>query len=360
MVTAVDAVVYGAAQAARVAWFYGQAQLTARLSRGSFPKPRTQVSPPKDAAVLREVLALMRRDWDNIRAGLYRMPHDLIPPPERAIGDVVRFLRDLPQVTDRRRSGRVDDVYRAPPPGSERLPRYFRQNFHFQTDGYLSEHSARLYDYQVEVLFRGAADAMRRQALPYVSSLVERAAQAGRRPDSLRLLDVGTGTGQFLTFIKHTHPRLPVLALDLSAPYLREARSRLGHWSGLSWVQAPAEDLPLPDNSVDIVTCIYLFHELPRKIREQAAAEMARVLRPGGRVIFVDSIQRGDRPDFDGILAYFPQAYYEPYYADYIAQDLVNLFEGKGLLLGALDLAFMSKVLVFEMAEPRVGSVATS
>ncbi|NBC33961.1 MAG: methyltransferase domain-containing protein [Alphaproteobacteria bacterium] len=348
MVSAVDAFVYGAAQVARIAWFQSQARLTARLSRGSFPKPKTPVSVPKETAVLREVLELLRRDWDNIRAGLYRMPHDLVPPPQRAVGDILRFLEDLPQVTDRRRTGRNDDVFRKPPPGTEALPRYFRQNFHFQTDGYLSVRSARLYDYQVEVLFRGAADAMRRQALPYLATFIERTAASGRRPQDLHLLDVGSGTGHFLSFVKDTWPLLPVTALDLSAPYLGEARNRLARWSGLAFVQAPAEAMPLPDASVDLVTCIYLFHELPRKIRAAAAAEMARVLKPGGRLVFVDSIQRGDRPDFDGILAYFPQAYYEPYYADYVAQDLVTLFERTGLLLGALDLAFMSKVLVFE------------
>lgn len=348
MVSAVDAVKYGAAQAARIAWFQGQARLTARLSRGSFPKPRTPVNVPKDGAVLREVLALLRRDWENIRAGYYRMPHDLLPRPDRAVGDILRFLGDLPQVTDRRRSGRNDDVFRAPPPGSEKLPRYFRQNFHFQTDGYLSAHSARLYDYQVEVLFRGAGDAMRRQALPYLSTYIEREAASGRPPGELRLLDVGSGTGHVLTFLKDRWPGLPVTALDLSAPYLREARAQLAPWQGVSFVQAPAEALPLPDDTVDMVACIYLFHELPRRIRAQATAEMARVLKPGGRLVFVDSIQRGDRPDFDGILSYFPQAYYEPYYADYVEQDLVALFESAGLLLGALDQAFMSKVLVFE------------
>lgn len=351
MVSGVDAFVYGAAQAARIAWFQGQARLTARLSRGSFPKPKTPLNVPKDGAVLREVLALLRRDWDNIRAGLYPMPHDLVPRPDRAFGDLLRFLEDLPQVTDRRRTGRKDDVFRKPPPGTEKLPRYFRQNFHYQTDGYLSARSARLYDYQVEVLFRGAADAMRRQALPYLASFIDQWAAAGSRPQDLHLLDVGSGTGHFLGFVKHSWPRLTVTALDLSAPYLGEARDRLGRTPGLAFVQAPAEAMPLRDASVDLLTCIYLFHELPRRIRAAAAAEMARVLKPGGRLVFVDSIQRGDRPDFDGILTYFPQAYHEPYYADYVAQDLVALFEEKGLLLGALDLAFMSKVLVFEKPE---------
>ena len=39
------------------------------------------------------------------------------------------------------------------------------------------------------------------------------------------------------------------------------------------------------------VTCVYLFHELPAGVRRAVAAEMARVLRPGGLVVLVDSVQ---------------------------------------------------------------------
>lgn len=39
------------------------------------------------------------------------------------------------------------------------------------------------------------------------------------------------------------------------------------------------------------VTCVYLFHELPGEVRRAVAAEMMRVLRPGGLVVLVDSIQ---------------------------------------------------------------------
>ena len=44
-------------------------------------------------------------------------------------------------------------------------PDYYLQNFHHQTDGYLSDHSAGIYDIQVEILFNGSADAMRRRII---------------------------------------------------------------------------------------------------------------------------------------------------------------------------------------------------
>ena len=55
--------------------------------------------------------------------------------------------------------------------------------------------------------------------------------------------------------------------------------------------------IPLPDASQDIVTTVFLFHELPPEVRRRVAAEMARVLKPGGLLVFIDSLQMGDRPD---------------------------------------------------------------
>ena len=340
-------IAYAASQAARVAWFFGQYALAARLSGPNVPRgARPQGGVPDTRGVLAELRALMERDLANIEAGYYRMPHDLLPSPARVMADAAAFFRDLPEVA-RRRRGRVGTEVRAsPPPGSEKLPPYYRQNFHFQTDGYLSERSARLYDHQVEVLFGGGADAMRRQALVPIFEHLKDRAQAG-----CHLLDVAAGTGRFLTFVKDNWPRLDVTALDLSHAYLGEARRALAPWARTSRVvQAAAEALPLPDASQDVVTCIYLFHELPRKVRAQVAAEMARVLKPDGIAVFVDSLQFGDNPAMDGLLELFPIAFHEPFYADYARQDLGALFAGSGLAVRSSTPAFMSKVMVLSPA----------
>ena len=65
---------------------------------------------------------------------------------------------------------------------------------------------------------------------------------------------------------------------------------------------------------------MYLFHELPPKIRRAAAAEMARVLRPGGVLVISDSIQLGDRERLDANLGRFGD-FNEPFYRTYIAED---------------------------------------
>jgi ubiquinone/menaquinone biosynthesis C-methylase UbiE len=45
---------------------------------------------------------------------------------------------------------------------------------------------------------------------------------------------------------------------------------------GTRYIQSPMEDLPLPDNSLDAVVCIYCFHEMPEAARFAAAKEWCR------------------------------------------------------------------------------------
>ena len=201
----------------------------------------------------------------------------------------------------------------------------------------------RLYDFQVETLFAGTADAMRRQALVPLYHMLK-----GKNQRHLKLLDVACGTGRFLREVKENYPRLHVTGLDLSAEYLREVRHALSPWRDVDTIHANAEDMPVPDEAVDVVTCIYLFHELPSAVRTRVAKEMARVLKPNGSLIFVDSLQKGDVADFDGLLERFPLGFHEPYYASYTTTDLTDLFAQAGLAQTRQDLAFMSKVLTFE------------
>jgi ubiquinone/menaquinone biosynthesis C-methylase UbiE len=348
MIGPAERAAYALSQTARISWFFGQKALAARMngrlvSEDKRPKGLTF---PDSSELLEEIRRLMRQDLANIEAGYYRMPHDMIEPPGKILRDAVRFFRDLPEVQRRRRDDINAEVFEEKRREGTALPRYYLQNFHYQTDGYLSDHSAELYDHQVEVLFGGAADAMRRQALVPLHHHFRT-----RRTTEARLLDVASGTGRFLTFVKDNYPRLDVTALDLSPNYLAQARRLLAPWSRTHVVQAAAESIPAPDSSFDAVTCIYLFHELPRKVRAAAAAEMARVLKPDGILVFVETVQKGDRPDYDGLLELFPIGFHEPYYADYVRQDLDELFTEAGLEIVETTLAFMSKVVVLRKSQ---------
>ena len=250
------------------------------------------------------------------------------------------MLRDAGDVHERRtrRGGTEvrDDAQ------SAAYPAYYRQNFHFQSGGWFTPESAARYEAQVEALFSGAAGAMRRRAL----SLLARAWR-GVDQRGLRVVDVGCGSGAFLVDLKASFPRAEVIGLDLSPAYGVEARAR----SGAPVVQAAAERLPFADASLDGASCIFLFHELPPRVRVQVAAEFARVLKPGGVLAFADSIQAADRPEFARLTQAFPTLFHEPFYASYQDCDLPALFAEAGLGAEAADSVFMTKALL--LRKPR-------
>ena len=135
--------------------------------------------------------------------------------------------------------------------------------------GYASSTTARYYDAQLR---------LERAALSTAIELV-----APGTGDTL--LDVGTGTAALLMLLaqRPEHPR-QVTGVDASAAMLRRAPRLPDGWSLL---RADARRLPLPDASVDVVTCAYLLHLLDEPGRHAALREIARVLRPGGRALLV-------------------------------------------------------------------------
>jgi ubiquinone/menaquinone biosynthesis C-methylase UbiE len=74
---------------------------------------------------------------------------------------------------------------------------------------------------------------------------------------------------------------------------------------------------------------------------------MARVLKPDGLVVIVDSIQRGDQPSWDGLLDLFPHYFHEPYYAEYANGSLEAWSDAAGLKPVTGERAFLSKVSAF-------------
>ncbi len=83
------------------------------------------------------------------------------------------------------------------------------------------------------------------------------------------------------------------------------------------------------------------------KVRRVIAAEFARVLKPGGRLVFMDSLQLGDRTGFDGLLEAFPLNFHEPYFASYLRDDLRAVSRG-GPAPNERGNFFLSKRIVCE------------
>ncbi len=334
-----------ATNVARMSWYTGVNYLMRQESGKVAPpvafNPTRPV--PDRSELLDEVRKLLRADAEAVRDGIFPPGQDEFTGPVDYLRRLREMFRDLPDTTTRRTSrdwNSAREAAAAPEAPGFDLPDYYTQDFHYQTGGYLTEGSARLYDVQVETLFYGAASAMRRAGLRPIAEYVR-----GRDQRQLSLVDVACGTGRLLRDIRLAFPAMQLSGVDLSAAYLEEARRHMGRLRPVHLKHANAEALPFDTASQDIVVCVFLFHELPPDVRRVVTAEIARVLKPGGLFVFIDSLQMGDRPGWDGLLEAFPVRFHEPYYRSYAVDDLEALFSGAGLAPVSTDLAFLAKVM---------------
>jgi SAM-dependent methyltransferase len=104
-----------------------------------------------------------------------------------------------------------------------------------------------------------------------------------------RVLDVGCGTGNLAFAILRATPSAVVTGLDPDLDALRRtARKARRRRVPLTLVRGYADRLPVPDASQDHVVSSLALHHVPREDKERFAAELVRVLRPGGRVTIAD------------------------------------------------------------------------
>jgi len=105
--------------------------------------------------------------------------------------------------------------------------------------------------------------------------------------------DLGCGTGQssaaIAPFVAH------VIAVDASAAMLQAAKKRLHGIDNIELRRGELEALPIDEARLDAATLMLVLHHLPEP--ERALAEVARVLKPGGRAIVVD-MQPHDRENY--------------------------------------------------------------
>ena len=109
--------------------------------------------------------------------------------------------------------------------------------------------------------------------------------QAQLRPGS-KLLDLATGTGDIGFEALKTVPDVQVVGGDFSLGMMQVGQ-QLPFGDQMGWTGADALQLPFPANTFDAVTSGYLVRnviDIPRTLREQL-----RVLRPGGRIVILDS-----------------------------------------------------------------------
>lgn len=106
------------------------------------------------------------------------------------------------------------------------------------------------------------------------------------------ILDVATGTGDLVFALRRRYPHASITGIDLSGGMLAIARKKLAEFPderGICFIQGDCLDMPIDDESFDMVTVAYGVRNFERM--EQGYREMLRVLRPGGVLCVVELSQ---------------------------------------------------------------------
>jgi SAM-dependent methyltransferase len=306
-------------------------------------KPKTEPLPPEVLDRLRQAMEkLTERDWQEAQQGLY--PTSLLfdaPWLDWAARYPLLWL-DMPLIWRRQQERNVREMPSHVNPDA--YPDYYLQNFHHQTDGYLSDHSASLYDLGVEILFNGTADPMRRRILNPLCRGLENF--AGRPASALRVLDVATGTGRTLRQLRGALPQAQLVGLDLSSAYLRQANRWLSQLSGElpQLVQGNGEAMPFAEGCFQAISCVFLLHELPAQARQNVINEAFRLLEAGGVLVLADSVQLQDSPEFKVPMDNFRRVFHEPYYRDYLSDSIEARLNQAGFGAIKAESHFMTRV----------------
>lgn len=104
------------------------------------------------------------------------------------------------------------------------------------------------------------------------------------------LLDLGCGTGTLaLKAARRVGPRGRIAGIDPASKPIARARAKARRARAVIDFQVGSiDDLVFPDSTFDAVTSTLMLHHLPDDVKEAGFAEVARVLKPGGRVVVAD------------------------------------------------------------------------
>jgi ubiquinone/menaquinone biosynthesis C-methylase UbiE len=119
--------------------------------------------------------------------------------------------------------------------------------------------------------------------------------------DGLRVLEIGCGTGNVTVRAKRAAPGADVIGSDPDPLALARAQRKARGLTGIRFERAYAQELPYEDGEFDLALSSMMLHHLDDDVKAGAAAELYRVLRPGGTLHIVDI--GGQTTAHDGLAA---------------------------------------------------------
>lgn len=230
------------------------------------------------------------------------------------------------------------------------MPDYFNRRFHAYAEGNLSweaahqmETVARLVhapvmdpedkrlDPQGDARFRSSYSRHLQQLLPQGHPAIE------------QIVDIGCATGLSSCELLRAFPQAHVTGIDLSPHFLAvglhlhpEAQgSEVGQPGSLSFKHAAGEATGLQSESVDLVSCSLLMHELPQHASKAIMREARRVLRPGGifSIMEMDPSTAPFQRLFANPIAFAAFKSTEPWLLDYVSFDMPGALQEAGFSL---------------------------
>lgn len=151
--------------------------------------------------------------------------------------------------------------------------------------------------------------------------------------DDYRVLEIGCGTGNLAIRAKKSQPRISVIGSDPDPLALKRASRKAAGRSGIRFEQGYAQRLPYADGEFDRVLSSMMLHHLDSDAKAAAAAEVFRVLRPGGRLHVVD--MGGNMTPHDGLSARFVLR--SPLSAGNLGDEILKLLRETGFDCAEVD-----------------------
>jgi ubiquinone/menaquinone biosynthesis C-methylase UbiE len=127
--------------------------------------------------------------------------------------------------------------------------------------------------------------------------LRQRAASLAGLQSGDQVLDVGCGTGTLaLEVQRRVGSAGRVVGIDPGAEQIARARAKAVRRNvPIAFQVGVIEQLAFPDQTFDVVLSTLMMHHLPVSLKVQGLAEIARVLKPGGRVVIADFTRKQER-----------------------------------------------------------------
>ena len=132
--------------------------------------------------------------------------------------------------------------------------------------------------------YKKAAKTYDRYVEPFIAFIRQMGIKMYPPQNGMYVLDVGCGTGTNLMLYHEAGCK--VFGIDLSPAMVEVAQKKLGGCAEIR--QGDASKMAYSDGLFDLVIGFLTLHEMPSRIRPAVISEMARVMKPDGRILLID------------------------------------------------------------------------